>query len=91
MPHRALEHVEVEVAVRDLPRLVNRLVGASDISDVRLIFPVRKDYRLARPRDLPPGLRGVVLVGEPALRQRLDLQGVGLGVRPCECARRLRV
>lgn len=66
--------------VADLAGFVDRLAADAKVGDGRDI-PGRNipSHLSAVPLNLPPLLRRVVFVGEPALSHRLNLKGVGLG------------
>jgi hypothetical protein len=57
---------------------VDFLAGKADIVGRRLNVLAGNIYRLAPCRDLAAFLRGVVIVGEAALRAGLDFERIGL-------------
>ena len=69
------------LGVAKLSGFVHSLPGQAEVRDSGLGVPVENAsaWAIAAGGNLAPLLRGIVLVGQPALRLRPDLTSVGLG------------
>lgn len=80
---RAPDHARIgRLGVAQLPGLVDRLTGQAEVRDGGRCVPLRNGPLVALEAaagHLAPVLCGIVLIRQPALSLRLDLEGVGLG------------